>query len=185
MSWNTFNVKYASPIIAEKSFKVIKLFAVIGKDYVMEPYSDIRYAIGENMPSIRLVLTNDSFEFDCDLNSYGFIRNGYKSYADANLTIRISNDKKFDMIFHRGFTENKQSFFMFYKPDLPILIPYECVIPEGTEYYVNENNEIISETIIVIKPHDFVLDDALYKKAMLIHDNIYQRCGNNIKIKKN
>lgn len=58
-----------------------------------------------------------------DIENTWYIDEGYSSYMSLRETKKCNSHDAFSII--------------------------ECIIPKGTEYYINENNEIVSSTIII------------------------------------
>lgn len=142
MLWNTKIKKNAQPLTAEEDIKAIMFMYIDGDDLRQAPWQ-ILYSIDEVSPKIDVAC--DKY---CDIF---FIEDGYPSYQYGEVTLKNQT-----YIIHNGDDEYGWVFDCIYG-NLPVK-PYECVIPKGTKYYINETHEIISETIIVKEPLMFLTE---------------------------
>lgn len=85
------------------------------------------------------------------------IRKGYHSYAYPEKIALTNNNDITKVCYELIFEGSHLPIELPKYPFMPLSYsPYECVIPKGTKYYINECDEIVSETIIIKKPHDII-----------------------------
>lgn len=148
MCWSTYHYKNTQPLIAETDIKVLKFF-ISNEMGLTSPYYNYSYTIGVLCPKVKLICYGASLLLDT--YCAGTIFDGYHSYQDEQCSILCDIDCDDNATLILDYEDH-----IIRKFNGPINDPkytlYECVIPKGTKYYVNEHHEIVSETIIVKKP---------------------------------
>lgn len=146
MLWNTKIIENAQPLIAKEDIKAIKYLSMgASKIISSSPYQEMPYCLNNRLPKINVECYQYCGAF--------FIDEGYHSYQYGDVRCKVNG--------------NINAMFLIYNDDSPYgygvcwqefldgnlqFKPYECVIPKGTRYYLNETHEIVSETIIAKEP---------------------------------
>lgn len=140
--------------IAKTDINVVKFIKVTSSGELYSPCYDTQYHINERMPSIALHYVRP---YSWRHPNTVLVGEGYHSHADGTVEMSAEYYGSIHTVSGRLIYENfwnSTSPFPCGPDDL--IIPYECVIPKGTMYYKNKYGWIVSETIIVKKPHPFV-----------------------------
>lgn len=94
------------------------------------------------------------------------ITEGYHSYQNEGCNILCSIDYNDDAVLNLVYEDCvKREFYG--SINEPKYVLYECIIPKGSKYYVNEYHEVVSGTIIVKRPAKYKRYTPL-KKALIV-----------------
>lgn len=144
MCWSTYYGMLSVQRTATKDIPVKKAFSVTKSELRSLCYSGFRWTRGDLRKTyigrVRRFRTEDSTP-SCYVWS---IEEGFHSAKNVEILdyfrnrpkIKVGNGKGAGRIFDVG-----------YKPDVEIL---NCIIPKGSEYYLNECGEYVSNQLIVL-----------------------------------
>lgn len=145
MCWTTKTIENTVPITADEDIKVIKFLGIMpNSSILMSPFNLCRYKPNMLMPSVALIP-------EIDEHGSTYISKGYHSYDYPEKIVYGMTNSDITKAYYGLIFE---SFHLLVElPKYPFTqlsySPYECVIPKGTKYYINEDFEIVSETITV------------------------------------
>lgn len=129
MCWTSYNEP--EQLVAKEDIVVYKTVKVHSYSKILSYYRDFPYKLGETY-SIDIVTRHLKDEF----NDFYFIDQGFNSY---NYQLRIG----VDVLLHINCAYDKSANLYFGKNLFGML----CIIPKGTEYYINKRGEVISASI--------------------------------------
>lgn len=134
MCWKTRKTPIKQ--IAESDLKVYKILKYV-ENYIISP---IRGFIWELNKTYKTELDNPNYYIDERRN---VINCGFHSLLDSPKLHRT-------MFFASRIWYIKSSDIMLYSPNEYV---FEAIIPKGSEYYENENGEIVSNQLKIIKQY--------------------------------
>lgn len=174
MCWTTKIMENTTPITADEDIKVVKILEVNSLGEMYSPYMYMAYHYDVAFPVEKLIPYHQTH---CNISSW-YINEGYHSFADCRIQL-----KEMDLSGYYQYSNNNDGSVMYdWLEGNERIIPFECIIPKGTQYYLNEDNEIVSETIILKKPHDFeiapdLIENEYCKMLMNLVDKMKEFAG--------
>lgn len=134
--------------VADSDFKVYKIvYNQTDDDEVLSFYKNYRYKIG-HLYEMKGRLIPGTILNDEYFKAYG-INKGFHSDATPNKAISIYQELTDDLFFGFGVGTNinDSKGIIAKKPMKPTIV--ECIIPKYSRYYINIEDEIISDKIII------------------------------------
>lgn len=147
MCWFTFNMAYSKPKTAEEDLTVIKFLRKNSDGDLLSPYYPHKYVLGEQAENVPLIVEYNVSEAISP--EVPVIHKGYHSFEFPK-RIEFNTHSIEEYILYYDNNEKSTWDCVFLSE-----APYVCVIPKGTQYYLNDEHEIVSETIIVKEPYNF------------------------------
>lgn len=152
MCWYTGNKNYRVARIAEKDIRVFKIVE-LDDNKIQAYFQDFIYGLVDSEENI--VSWTELFPHSLYFDSNSAIGIGYHSYSEKVFTYPVARDNMFPFIDRLCIADS----FYILDPAIRIM---ECVIPAGTEYFINEQGEIVSEIIRPIKIHKPIFNEDIF-----------------------
>lgn len=150
MCWFTLDMAYSKPKTTEEDLTVIKFLRKNSNGDLLSPYYKYKYELDQQTEKVPLIAEyNVSEAFSPEVP---VINKGYHSFE---MPKRIESNKHSIEEYTLHYDKDEKSTWtcVFLSE-----APYVCVIPKGTQYYQNDEHEIVSETIIVKEPLMFLTE---------------------------
>lgn len=134
---------YSKPKTAEEDIMVIKFLRKDSDGNLLSPYFKHKYELDKQAEKVTLMPEHGDDE------EISVINDGYHSFEFPKRNeINNHSPKEYILYYDNG---EMSAWSCVYLSESP----YVCVIPKGTQYYLNDEHEIVSETIIVKELYDF------------------------------
>lgn len=129
MCWKTFRKEYSQIKTAMEDIPVYKFLKRNGHT----PFKNYPIILGKKLPKVELLGIYHFYDDGID--------QGYHSYSTS---ILIGKDFGNTYVYNQSIEGCRVGILPRH------LVCYKGYIPKGTKYYINENNEIVSETLVVL-----------------------------------
>lgn len=144
MCWSINRISSPQANVSDEDVRVYKVLHYNYPDRLTSPYMGKEYNIGETYS-----VGSSQFYLSTYYNLYWYIDVGFHSYATDVFFERCGYKGMGSFLVKNFERETRNPVVVGAYPYSNNLKVFECHIPAGTQYYINDDNEIVSESIVI------------------------------------